>query len=542
MSSQDELFENEINELLSNIKGNEERLIELLVIKKDFDKIADLASDIKSSSDLLEAIFMNEDSGDDAWAAITINPNRIIPDDIDFFNDLNDDAKIIQLNNPTFPLNLLEHIVENINDYENAEELLKLVAQHPNTNDDLMIKLHETQFAEIDYKNIIDDIIKNEDEDKLNTLVNKTDLDPNLLDCILLNGDEISDFCELDISIVGHKDFNLSNKIPIIDDDGYLFICDVDDNKLVLLNPDFNIDFFYDCVKNKTCTKDILTELVKKILEKVEDLKIKDELLKLVTQHPNADDEMDLTINVLNLCNSIEPEIDINYDEFNVAYQNISNFKNKTDGTYWWELVTEINNSINSSQSVVGKTPENCSFNSFFIDNYDSTDESNLIIEKLKDFGLLTINFDGKGDIDISDDWDAEHVDFDSEEENEIDIVIDEFITGDYLKSKIKHLGSPFYLSFHAYSGEFKTVCFLFNGKKLFKYEGDNYDWFSTFKLLEIYKNIITDQLLYEEDSKYDLDSGTEPDDDYLQHEEGFELNYRTHYHIGENWKFLGET
>jgi len=30
-----------------------------------------LASDIKSSSDLLEAIFMNEDSGDDAWAAIT---------------------------------------------------------------------------------------------------------------------------------------------------------------------------------------------------------------------------------------------------------------------------------------------------------------------------------------------------------------------------------------------------------------------------------------------------------------------------------------
>ena len=149
MSSQDELFENEINELLSNIKGNEERLIELLVIKKDFDKIADLASDIKSSSDLLEAIFMNEDSGDDAWAAITINPNRIIPDDIDFFNDLNDDAKIIQLNNPTFPLNLLEHIVENINDYENSEELLKLVAQHPNTNDDLMMKLHETQFAEI---------------------------------------------------------------------------------------------------------------------------------------------------------------------------------------------------------------------------------------------------------------------------------------------------------------------------------------------------------------------------------------------------------
>ena len=291
MSYQDELFENEIKELLSNIKGNEERLIELLVIKKDFDKISDLASDIKSSSDLLEAIFMNEDSGDDAWAAITINPNRIIPDDIDFFNDLNDDAKIIQLNNPTFPLNLLEHIVENIDGYENAEELLKLVAQHPNTNDDLMMKLHETQFAEIDYKNIIDDIIKNEDEDKLNTLVNKTDLDPNLLDCILLNGDEISDFCELDISIVGHKDFNLSNKIPIIDDDGYLFICDVDDNKLVLLNPDFNIDSFYDCVKNKTCTKDILTELVKKILEKVEDLKIKDELLKLVVKHPNANDD-----------------------------------------------------------------------------------------------------------------------------------------------------------------------------------------------------------------------------------------------------------
>ena len=59
-----------------------------IMVKNDFDKIADLASDSKSSSDLLEAIFMNEDSGDDAWAAITINPNRIIPDDIDFFNDL----------------------------------------------------------------------------------------------------------------------------------------------------------------------------------------------------------------------------------------------------------------------------------------------------------------------------------------------------------------------------------------------------------------------------------------------------------------------
>jgi len=143
------LINNEIEGLLSNIIGNEERLIELLVIKNDFDKIADLASDSKSGSDLLEAIFMNEDSGDDAWAAITINPNRIIPDDIYFFNDLENDSKKIQLNNPTFPLTLLEHIVENIDGYENAKELLKLITQHPNANDDLMMKLHETQFAEI---------------------------------------------------------------------------------------------------------------------------------------------------------------------------------------------------------------------------------------------------------------------------------------------------------------------------------------------------------------------------------------------------------
>ena len=142
-------MDDELKELLSNHKGNEERLIELLVIKNDFDKIADLASDSKSGSDLLEAIFMNEDSGDDAWAAITINPNRIIPDDIDFFNDLENDSKKIQLNNPTFPLTLLEHIVENIDGYENAKEFLKLITQHPNANDDLMMKLHETQFAEI---------------------------------------------------------------------------------------------------------------------------------------------------------------------------------------------------------------------------------------------------------------------------------------------------------------------------------------------------------------------------------------------------------
>jgi hypothetical protein len=241
------------------------------------------------------------------------------------------------------------------------------------------------------------------------------------------------------------------------------------------------------------------------------------------------------------LTENILPYEDIYYKNYISAYDKIKSLIELNSDFYYWKIATDIKVNIELSLNVIGKEFEKYEFNSFFIDNYNSKDESNLIIEKLKDFGLLTINFDGKGNIDISDDWDAEHVDSDSEEENEIGIVVDEFNTGDYLKSKIKNLGSPFYLSYHAYSGEFKTVCFLFNGKKLFKYESDNYDWFSTFKKLEIYKSIITEQLSSEEDSKYDLDSDTEPNDEYLQHEEGFELNYITHYHIGDNWELLAE-
>ena len=76
-----------------------------------------------------------------------------------------------------------------------------------------------------DYKNIIDDIIKNEDEDKLNSLVKEANLDSSLIDYILLNGEEIEEWGDYG-SLVCHKDLNLANKRSIIDHEGDLFICD----------------------------------------------------------------------------------------------------------------------------------------------------------------------------------------------------------------------------------------------------------------------------------------------------------------------------
>ena len=100
-----------------------------------------------------------------------------------------------------------------------------------------------------DYKNIIDDIIKNEDEDKLNSLVKEANLDSSLIDYILLNGEEIEEWGDYG-SLVCHKDLNLANKRSIIDHEGDLFICDkVIIGSLLKSTDFFNVNIFVICIK-----------------------------------------------------------------------------------------------------------------------------------------------------------------------------------------------------------------------------------------------------------------------------------------------------
>ena len=385
-----------------------------------------------------------------------------------------------------------------------------------------------------DYKNIIDDIIKNEDEDKLNSLVKEANLDSSLIDYILLNGEEIEEWGDYG-SLVCHKDLNLANKRSIIDHEGDLFICDNNGKKLILLTTTFHKEEFKCCIKNHTCTKELLIEIVKKILNNISEFENADELLKLVAQHPNADDEFEMTIKVMNLCNSIEPEIDINYDEFVIAYQNINNFNKKIDGTYWWEVASEIYNSINSSLSVVGKTPENCSFDSFAINDYKENEKYDILL-KMSKLNLLEISDDGFVTINDTN-WDPEYNDCDTEDEKQefVDL-ISEFMDGDFFKQNLDCIKTPFWLSIHTYNDAFVTKILYFNGKKLFKYDEDNYDWFDVIERLKIQKEIISKKIINKNDFEIDLDN-FEISDDYLSKNGPFDLDYITHLLIREFWE-----
>ena len=46
------------------------------------------------------------------------------------------------------------------------------------------------------------------------------------------------------------------------------------------------------CIKNHTCTKELLIEIVEKILNNISEFENADELLKLVAQHPNVNLKM----------------------------------------------------------------------------------------------------------------------------------------------------------------------------------------------------------------------------------------------------------
>ena len=95
---------------------------------------------------------------------------------------------------------------------------------------------------------------------------------------------------------------------------------------------------------------------------------------------------------------------------------------------------------------------------------------------------------------------------------------------------------TPFWLSIHTYNDAFVTKILYFNGKKLFKYDEDNYDWFDVIERLKIQKEIISKKIINKDDFEIDLDH-FEISDDYLSKNGPFDLDYITHLLIREFWE-----